>query len=634
MNARRSDYARGRGFARRAYVLRTVGLTLGLVFVQMILWREHSSYAVKAYIAVYCVVWPHIAYLLARRSRTPANAERINMYVDDFVSGTSVAAMSFTWLPSTLVLLMFMMNNVAAGGWRQLAKGFLSCALGTLIGAAAFGGRMEPEWIPDAPTLLACLPMLVVYPLALGLASYRTALKLAERSKALRSLSEHDPLTGLLNRGTLSSQLGLLLDSQRGKRQLLNVLFIDLDDFKIVNDSLGHRVGDQLLTIVASRLRDATDDATEDIARYGGDEFVIVSIRSPVEAVRGLAGKVIEVINQPVTLAGQVIQVRASIGISTFPDHGNDPQALLSRADVAMYAAKAGGRNRIVQFNEQLHLAAARRLNLTARLQAARSINAFELLYQPQVDMGSGHIIGAEALIRWNDPLLGSISPTTFIPIAESDGQIHAIGEWVLAEALEQGRRWLDAGLPPMRIGVNVSPVQLEEPRFLERVQRSLTLHRFPPQWLELELTEGALIRDIDTVEQTLERLNEVGVSIAIDDFGTGYSSLASLQRFDIDRIKIDQKFVQAIGVAPRGEAIIKAVITLADALGFQIVAEGVETVEQRDFLTESGCVIGQGFLFDKPLTADAMDARLRQRLLPHDTSNKDNGCITICDTP
>jgi EAL domain-containing protein (putative c-di-GMP-specific phosphodiesterase class I) len=230
--------------------------------------------------------------------------------------------------------------------------------------------------------------------------------------------------------------------------------------------------------------------------------------------------------------------------------------------------------------------------------------------------------------------VLGSISPTTFIPIAESDGQIHAIGEWVLAEALRQGRRWLDAGLPPMRIGVNVSPVQLEDPRFLQAVQRSLAMYGFPPQWLELELTEGALIRDINTVEQTLKSLKEFGMSIAIDDFGTGYSSLASLQRFDIDRIKIDQKFVQAIGVAPRGEAIITAVIMLADALGFQIVAEGVETVEQRDFLTRNSCVIGQGFLFDKPLTAAAMEARLRQRLLPHDTGNKDKGCMITCDTP
>ncbi|WP_284503575.1 diguanylate cyclase [Caballeronia sp. GAWG1-1] len=393
MNARKSNPVRGLGFARRAYALRTVGLTLGLVFVQMILWREHSSDIAKAYIAVYCVVWPHVAYRLACRSRDPAHAERLNMYLDDFVSGTSVAVMNFTWLPSTLVLLMFMMNNVAAGGWRQLAKGSLLCVLGTVAGAVTFGSRVEPQWIPDATTLLACLPMLVVYPLSLGFASYRTALKLAERSKALRRLSEQDPLTGLLNRSTLNSQLALRLDV-RDPSHLLNVLFIDLDDFKIVNDSLGHRVGDQLLTIIAARLKEATDQATEDIARYGGDEFVIVSVRSPAEAVRALAKEIIDEINEPVSLAGQRIHVRASIGISTFPDHGHNPQALLSRADVAMYAAKAAGRNRIEHFNEQLHLAAAKRLEVTTRLQNALSNNALKLHYQPQVDMVSGEIVG------------------------------------------------------------------------------------------------------------------------------------------------------------------------------------------------------------------------------------------------
>ncbi|GAB5097935.1 hypothetical protein YK56LOC_36510 [Caballeronia sp. HLA56] len=587
------------------------------------------------------------------------------MYLDDFVSGTSVAVMSFTWLPSTLVLLMFMMNNVAAGGWRQLARGSLLCLLGTLAGTASFGSRVEPQWIPDATTLLACLPMLVVYPLSLGLASYRTALKLAERSKALRILSERDPLTGLLNRSTLNSHLALRLDA-RAPSHSLNVLFIDLDDFKVVNDSLGHRVGDQLLTIIATRLQEVTDQATEDIARYGGDEFVIVSIRSPAEAIRVLAREVIDEINQPVALAGQKIRVRASIGISTFPDHGHDPQALLSRADVAMYAAKAAGRNRIEHFNVRLHLAAAKRLELKTRLQSAMSNKALELHYQPQVDMVTRKIVGAEALLRWHDPVLGNIPPAAFLPIAESDGLIHAIGEWVLNNAIEEARTWIDTGLPPTRISVNVSPVQLENPGFLSMIERSLHSHAFPPPLLEIELTEGALIRDIDVAEKTLRSLKGIGVSIAVDDFGTGYSSLASLQRVDIDRIKIDQKFVQAIGVAPRGEAVIKAVITLAHALGFHILAEGVETDEQRTFLTESDCAIGQGYLFDKPLTAVAIRERLRQRSVlvtgvpamdcssnvmfcsrPHNastrvanftsrdnTGNKDKGCMITCGTP
>jgi EAL domain-containing protein (putative c-di-GMP-specific phosphodiesterase class I) len=308
--------------------------------------------------------------------------------------------------------------------------------------------------------------------------------------------------------------------------------------------------------------------------------------------------------------------VRASVGVSTFPDHGIDPHALLSGADVAMYAAKAAGRNRVVHFNEQLHAAAANRLEITTRLQAAQSTSMLELHYQPQIAMKSGAIVGAEALLRWSDSALGNVPPDVFIPIAEADGQIHTLGAWVIEEAVRQSRSWLDAGLPPTRISVNVSPVQIEDARFVTIIQQSLKTHALPPHLLELELTEGALIRDVDFALQILKRLKEIGVSIAIDDFGTGYSSLASLQRFDIDRLKIDQRFVQAIGVTPRGEAVIDAVIKLAHALGFEILAEGVETEAQREFLIKSGCGFAQGCLFDKPLTAATMKQRLS--LMPY----------------
>ncbi|WP_248323543.1 MULTISPECIES: sensor domain-containing diguanylate cyclase [unclassified Caballeronia] len=348
---RPTTHRRGAGFARRSYWLRCIGLAMGFVLVQTVLWMQHASAGARLFVLAYCFGWPHVAFLIARSGAYPDRSERRNIYVDNLAGAMIVVAMKFAWLPSTLVLLMFMMNNVAAGGARLLARGSLFCLAGFALGALVFGVGFD--WGSVSASTIASAPMLIVYPLSLGIVTHRTAIKLAERSRALKHLNERDVLTGLLNRATLARRLDDTLARARADGTRVSVLFIDLDEFKVVNDSLGHHHGDELLATVAARLM-TTAGVTEQIGRYGGDEFVMVSTLPALEVVTSLAARLIDAVNAPVRLGSDTVGPRLSVGISTCPEDGNEAQPLLNKADAAMYAAKHGGRNRWVVFEEGL----------------------------------------------------------------------------------------------------------------------------------------------------------------------------------------------------------------------------------------------------------------------------------------
>ncbi|VXB33987.1 Diguanylate cyclase [Burkholderia sp. 8Y] len=346
-----TTHRRGSGFARRSYGLRCIGLAMGFMLVETVLWTQQASAGARLFVLAYCFGWPHVAFLLARRGAHPDRCERRNIYVDNMAGAMIVVAMKFAWLPSTLVLLMFMMNNVAAGGARLLARGSLFCLFGFGLGALVFGVGFD--WGSVSASTIASAPMLIVYPLSLGIVTHRTAIKLADRSRALKHLNERDALTGLLNRATLARRLDETLARARAEGTRVSVLFIDLDEFKVVNDSLGHHFGDELLATVATRLAQ-TGGVTEQIGRYGGDGFVVVSTLPALKAVQSLAGRLIDAVNAPVQLGGDVVRPRLSVGISTCPEDGNGAQPLLNKADAAMYAAKHGGRNRWIVFGDEL----------------------------------------------------------------------------------------------------------------------------------------------------------------------------------------------------------------------------------------------------------------------------------------
>ncbi|MGF6722161.1 diguanylate cyclase (GGDEF)-like protein/PAS domain S-box-containing protein [Paraburkholderia sp. GAS41] len=427
---------------------------------------------------------------------------------------------------------------------------------------------------------------------------------LVEYQQRLEHQARYDSLTELPNRTLLDERLAQAIVRASESEGQVSVLFLDLDRFKEVNDSLGHRVGDALLAKVAKRLQRLVR-ATDLVARYGGDEFIIVAERSDAEQLIPMLDRLVAAMSEPFNMGIQELYVEASIGVSTYPQDGADADTLIRNADAAMYLAKSHGRNGYKFYRAELNVAAAERLQLSTRLRRAVKAQALQLAYQPQIDMVTGRIFGAEALLRWNDPELGTVSPAVFIPVAEESGMIQIIGEWVLRTACQQARSWLDQGLPPIRVSVNVSPLQLERSDLVTVVNAALTEAQLPPECFELEVTEGALMRNAEDVARTLRELRSLGVKIAIDDFGTGYSSLSYLKRFSVDRIKIDRAFVREIGRDEEFEALTLAVIGIAKALKFDVLAEGVELDAHRHFLVQHGCTEGQGFLYSPAIPGD-----------------------------
>jgi len=435
----------------------------------------------------------------------------------------------------------------------------------------------------------------------------------------------HDELTGLPNRYLLKDRLkqAISLDSHRSR--YLAVLFLDIDNFKRINDSLGHDTGDQLIRHIAERIlkfirrsdtvsRPARDDAFAIVARFGGDEFTILlsEIRS-VQNAAAVARRLLEAFRQPFSVGQHELFITASIGIAIYPHDGTDAETLLKNADIAMYNAKERGKNMFQFYTEQMNRAACERFQTENRLRKALDNKEFQLFYQPQLDIRRGTIAGVEALIRWFDADNTVILPSAFIPVAEETGLIVPIGEWVLETACRQNKVWQDEGFPPMYVSVNISGIQFKQPSFAKTIARIVEESGIDPENLVLEVTESVLMEKTETAVQTFAELKSMGVRISIDDFGTGYSSLSYLKRFPIDALKIDRSFVQDVTTDPDDRAIIGAVIALARSLNLKVIAEGVETMQQLACLDEQGIDGIQGYLFSPPLPKDSFLQLLRE---------------------
>ncbi|MCZ4289680.1 putative bifunctional diguanylate cyclase/phosphodiesterase [Hoeflea alexandrii] len=423
----------------------------------------------------------------------------------------------------------------------------------------------------------------------------------------------HDSLTGLPNRTLFMDRLtqGILLSDRTGQR--ITVIFIDLDNFKTVNDSLGHDAGDTLLKVVAERMTTAVR-ASDTVARMGGDEFVILLADQAENAstTSAILEKIRAAIAEPIEIKRQSFRVTGSIGVAGYPEHGTDAETLLLNADIAMYEAKAKGRDNLQLYTKGIDDAARERRLLQDHLLAAISNKEFSLLYQPQIDLGTGRIFAVEALVRWNHPALGEISPGKFIPLAEENRLIVPLGNWVLREACRQNKAWQDAGLDPITVCVNVSARQMSEAGWVGQVTGILLETGLEPRYLELELTESMLMHDVNQAVDVMTQLQALGVNFAIDDFGTGYSSLSALKNFPVIRLKIDQSFIANLTSDPDDQNIAKAVILLGQNLNMRVIAEGVETEEQLAFLREHHCDEAQGYHFSRPVQPDAIVALLR----------------------
>lgn len=433
-------------------------------------------------------------------------------------------------------------------------------------------------------------------------------------AEEIERLAYFDSLTGLPNRVLLKDRLNQMLTRAGRYEEMVAILFIDLDRFKEVNDTLGHGVGDQLLQVVAERLTLCLRSC-DSVARLGGDEFVVLLPGiNERECVGDIARKLLAELSRPVMLEGREVFTSASIGISVWPADGDTVVTLFKNADTAMYHAKEQGRNTYCFYSPEMHLTSLEQLTMSGDLRYAVERGELQLYYQPQVSFRSGGLIGVEALLRWVHPCLGMVSPDRFIPLAEETGLIVPIGAWVLNEACRQIVAWIGQGLPALRIAVNISPKQFREPAFVETVRTVLQQTGLPPHLLELELTEGMLIENITQTKLTLHALKEMGVTLAIDDFGTGYSSLSYLKHFPIDRLKIDKSFVQEIAEkSGDAAAIVEAVVALGHSLKLTVIAEGVEQQDQVDFLYRRKCDELQGYFFSRPLTPDALAEVLRK---------------------
>jgi diguanylate cyclase (GGDEF)-like protein len=432
-------------------------------------------------------------------------------------------------------------------------------------------------------------------------------LDITERKRAeeqVRDLAYHDPLTGLPNRLLFQDRLALSVAQAHRRGKGLAVLFLDLDRFKVINDSLGHSVGDLLIREVAVRLRSCLREG-DTVARLGGDEFTLLlpDLGQALDAAK-VANKVLEVVRMPFDIDGRELFVTCSMGISLYPDDGHDPETLVKNADAAMYRAKEQGRDHYQLYTRALNATALERLALESSLRKALAQDELLLHYQPILDVASRRVHGVEALLRWRHPELGLVSPAEFIPLAEVTGLILPMGPWVLRTACAQARAWQELR-PGLRVAVNLSARQFQEPGLVAHVTDALADTGLDPRLVQLEITETSAMQNAQSAIQTLRELKALGVGLSIDDFGTGYSSLSYLRRFPIDTLKIDQSFIRDIGTDPDDAAIASAIIALAHTLKLEVVAEGVETPGQLDFLTRHVCDRTQGYLFSRPLPAD-----------------------------
>ncbi len=430
--------------------------------------------------------------------------------------------------------------------------------------------------------------------------------------RKIEFLASHDELTGLPNRSLLIDRLKHAISLAQRQNHKVALLFIDLDNFKNINDTLGHDLGDLLLKQAAERLQSCVRDA-DTLARLGGDEFVAVLSDVSMEEITSVASRIVDFLSASFHINGNSLFVSASIGISVFPDDGDDSMSLIKCADTAMYRAKERGRNQYQFFVDEMKVLALQRMTLETGLRLALDAGLLRMLFQPKLDIRSGAVVGAEALLRWRDAHLGEVSPSQFIPVAEGSGLMVLIGNTVFRMVLKQIAAWLATGLEIPRIAINVSAHQLRDGDFVEKVAGWLEESGVPASYIGVELTESALMERIDVVRDMLVELGLMGISLSVDDFGTGYSSLAYLRKLPIHELKVDRSFVNGIAYEPDDRSIGKAVIEMGHALGLRVVGEGVENEAQLEVLQQEGCDIVQGFLFYRPLAADEFAETVRR---------------------
>lgn len=436
-------------------------------------------------------------------------------------------------------------------------------------------------------------------------ATYSDIKAIQSTHRRIEFLATHDELTGLPNRSLLGDRLKHAISNVKRQRKKLAVLFVDLDNFKNVNDTLGHDIGDMLLIQATQRLRHCVRDS-DTLARLGGDEFVIVLTDIDLPDVTVMAHRIVSQLATPFFVNEQNLFVSASIGISMYPEGGLDSVNLLKNADTAMYRAKAKGRNQFQFFEEEMKVLALQRLTLETGLRMAIDTKCFHMVYQPKVDMNTGELVGAESLLRWSDPTLGDISPVQFIPIAEASGLMQAIGDHIFSMVLAQIASWRAAGLVVPTVAINVSACQLHEPHFVEKVKTWVTQSGLPNNAISIELTESSLMENPDLMQAIFMELKHLGITLSIDDFGTGYSSLSYLRKLPVHEIKIDRSFVEGIATEQDSRVVARTVINMVNSLGLRVVAEGVETLEQSLALRADGCFVAQGFFYHRPLAADS----------------------------
>ncbi len=434
------------------------------------------------------------------------------------------------------------------------------------------------------------------------LRSIRYAMERKKADLRLTYLAQYDPLTGIPNRQFFNDQLTRATARARRDGRKVTLLYLDLDAFKVINDTLGHDAGDRLLQEVADRIRRSvrTGDV---VARLGGDEFAVMleGLASPRD-VEAMASGLLEIISKPYHIADRQLTITTSIGITVFPSDNADTQMLLKNADIAMYQAKDSGRNNFKFFHQAMHASLVEYHELERDIREALQLGQFRLAYQPKVNVHINQLQGLEALLRWNSPARGVVNPADFIPVAEESGHIIPLGYWVLHEVCRALNSWREKGLTLVPVSVNVSARQFQQPDFHRRIAEVLHEHAIDPGLIEIELTEGLMMEDTEAAKRELSQLKKIGLRISIDDFGTGYSCLSYLRRFPIDVLKIDRSFVMEIGSNRDGESIIDAIISLAKSLRLETVAEGVETPAQLNYLLDHGCHVVQGYLFGKPM--------------------------------
>ncbi|NQD38509.1 EAL domain-containing protein [Permianibacter sp. IMCC34836] len=436
---------------------------------------------------------------------------------------------------------------------------------------------------------------------------------LEQAVQELHHLANYDALTELPNRSLCMDRIANALMRASREHDRVAIIFLDLDHFKEVNDSLGHAIGDDLLKSAASRLQDCLRRG-DTLARLGGDEFVLVleELHDDLNVITVL-NKIISSFSEAFHIGGYVVSTTVSMGVAIYPSDGRDVHTLMRNADTAMYKAKELGRNTYQFYQPDMNALSLRRLSLATELREALQYNQLELYYQPQLDTRSKRIVGVEALLRWKHPVMGSISPAEFIPIAESTGLIVPIGQWVIERAARQLADWRKQGIGPLRVAVNISAVQFRQVDLAEQIARTVSAHNIPPESIELELTESLLMRDVESATNQLKKLKALGFKLVIDDFGTGYSSLSYLRRFPLDGLKIDRSFIDEVNRNPDDTAITLAILSMARSLRLMVIAEGVETREQYEFLLNHDCEEVQGYLFSPPVPEPVLTPLLKQ---------------------